>query len=108
MYTAESTNVACVVVRVKDFFKCGINTGFRLLEKPHKKNSEVIKAKAKPVLVVSVADVFGGRAVFIAITSWFVFVAARPFQFLLVAVNNAFKYKLTELLSGKVSVKHGG
>ena len=50
MYTAESTSVDCVVVRVNDFFKCGIKIGFRLLEKPHRKNSEVTKIKAKAVL----------------------------------------------------------
>jgi hypothetical protein len=38
------------VVNVNDFFKWGIRMGFRLFEKPHKKNREVTKANAKPVL----------------------------------------------------------
>jgi hypothetical protein len=39
--------------------------GFRLFEKPHKKNNEVTRINAKPALVAVEVVVFCGTAVFI-------------------------------------------
>ena len=59
-----------MVVSVNDFFKWGIRIGFRLFEKPHKKNREVTKTKAKPVLEAAVVVVvFWGSVVFIIMAS---------------------------------------
>jgi hypothetical protein len=56
------------VVSVNDFFRWGIRIGFRLFEKPHKKNKEVTKTKANPVFeTVLIATSFGSD-VFIAYT----------------------------------------
>jgi hypothetical protein len=52
MYTAESTNVDWVVVKVNDFFKWGIKMGTRLLAKPHKKNKQVININGIKCFVV--------------------------------------------------------
>jgi len=66
IYTAESTKVDCVVVNVNDFFRWGISIGFRLFEKPHKKNKVVIRINANPVLETALVAAFFGNDAFIS------------------------------------------
>jgi hypothetical protein len=42
----------CVSLNWHAFFKCGIKIGLRFRAKPHRKNKEVIKIMAKPLLCV--------------------------------------------------------
>jgi hypothetical protein len=55
----------CVVVSVNVFFRWGIRIGFKLFEKPHKKNSEITKINAI-VLETSVVTMPFGSDVFIS------------------------------------------
>lgn len=49
MKTAESIKDDCNVVKLKDFFKCGMRIGSRLWTNPHIKKREVIIANANLV-----------------------------------------------------------
>ena len=55
-----------MVVNVNDFFRWGISIGFKLFEKPHKKNKVVIRINANPVLETLLTTTFAADDVFIS------------------------------------------
>ena len=55
-----------MVVNVNDFFRWGISIGFKLFEKPHKKNKVVTRINANPVLEPLLMATFFANDVFIS------------------------------------------